>query len=179
MTGMQLPLELVLQLLLQLVDLGLRVLLEALDLDVSAARFPSRAAPARVVAHHGAALLQLLLVGLQLLVLRRAARCTFFSFSACTLAVAALPSADSAAMRWMLMKATLAPSGNGRARLRRGRLRAGGRRLLLRGRGRRRRRLRREARAGARQREARARDNGNASSSAKSLSCLRLPDQQR
>ena len=37
---------------------------------------------------------------------------TFFWLSACTFVVATLPSADSLAIRWMLMKANFVPSGN-------------------------------------------------------------------
>src|SRR2546425_1997545 len=37
---------------------------------------------------------------------------TFFWLSACTLLVATFPSADSLAIRWMLMKANFVPSGN-------------------------------------------------------------------
>ena len=105
-------LEFELQLLLQLVDLGLRILLEALAFALSAARCPSRAA-ARAAS----------------LITRRSAPVSagstgatwpspppsacFFVTSALILPVEICPSTDSAATRWKSTKAIFAPAGNG------------------------------------------------------------------
>ena len=118
-TGLTLLQELALHFLLQLVDLGLRVLLEALDFLSAAARFPSRAASARGFVHHAAAGLQLLLVALQQLRPCRRSSVCFFWINALMRAIARpcrRPTPEECACG--LMNATFAPAGNGCRRTR-------------------------------------------------------------